>query len=637
MVEVQTPGAVTSAPSGLAPDAAESSGLVGSPPVVPRSRFSGGLVLVAALLFVVVLVVAGVVLSAFFFPREGSWSPGLVVLAVTCWCGVVLAFGVGWWWWRRAPANPTGRLLFAAGACQGLWMIGWCWPYSSWATLLQWFVAAAVPALVLVVLGWPTGRPSRRVTAAVIGLAGCAIVIGLVAQVFHRSAMPSAEWPDPPQMLWSVPTVAFVLDPIQALACYALPAVAAIVWLVRRRRGVPPAVRPLLTPITVAGVLAAGSVAVMNAGREMFPLIASDDTWDGSWVPTFVDLGFYFLPGWVAIGVLVAGNRRRRAVAVGRRRMLVDLRSATPIVTPSAAAAAIIGDPTAAVRYRRPDGEWVDSAGSVLAGPAEDRRLLPVMDAAGAVVAGVDVDGSRTVPPLLADLAVSTIALRAANERAAALADSRRQEVGERSRELVTATDRGRIDLERNLHDGAQQLLVGLALTVGLRARHSRPGTGAARAAGGDVDDIVRQVRQVSRDVLTLVDSTTPAALTLGLVGALQSLATVYPVSTTLQADGDLPADDPVALGLYLAAGELVTNAVKHSTASRVDISLTVGAEEVRLSVGDNGIGGVRAVPAAVADRVRTMHGHAQIDSPVGVGTTVQVRVARSIAAGVRS
>ncbi|HEY5113981.1 MAG TPA: ATP-binding protein, partial [Nakamurella sp.] len=82
---------------------------------------------------------------------------------------------------------------------------------------------------------------------------------------------------------------------------------------------------------------------------------------------------------------------------------------------------------------------------------------------------------------------------------------------------------------------------------------------------------------------------------------------------------------------------ELVTNAVKHSTASRVDISLTVGAEEVRLSVGDNGIGGVRAVPAAVADRVRTMHGHAQIDSPVGVGTTVQVRVARSIAAGVRS
>jgi len=329
-------------------------------------------------------------------------------------------------------------------------------------------------------------------------------------------------------------------------------------------------------------------------------------------------VGLYFLPWMDSDRRPGAGNRRRRpwpsagpnAVTCGRRR---------PIVTPSAAAAAIVGDSSATVRYLRPDGSWVDSSGSPLDGPAEDRRLLPVVDAAGEVVAGIDVDGSRTVPPLLADLAVSTVALRAANERAAALADSRRREVRARSRELVTATDRGRIDLERNLHDGAQQLLVGLALTVGLRARGSGPDTGA-RSAVSDIDEVVRQVRQIRHDVLTLVDSTTPAALTLGLVGALGSLAAVYPVSTTLESVGDLPADDPVALGLYLAAGEIVTNAVKHSTATRVDIGLNVGTDEVRLSVADNGIGGVAAVPAAVADRVRTFHGHAQIDSPVGGG-----------------
>ena len=152
--------------------------------------------------------------------------------------------------------------------------------------------------------------------------------------------------------------------------------------------------------------------------------------------------------------------------------------------------------------------------------------------------------------------------------------------------------------LERNLHDGAQQLLVGLALTVGLRARRSGPGTGPP-AAGGDVDDVVRQVQRVRRDVLTLVDAATPAALTLGLVGALRSLAAVYPVSTTLRAARDLPADDPVALGLDLAGGELVTSAVEHSTATRADIDLTVGHDEVRLAVGDNGIGGSTRLPPA--------------------------------------
>ena len=123
------------------------------------------------------------------------------------------------------------------------------------------------------------------------------------------------------------------------------------------------------------------------------------------------------------------------------------------------------------------------------------------------------------------------------------------------------------------------------------------------------------------------MDSTIPAALNLGLAGALRSLAAGHPMSTTLQADGDLPAHDPVASGLYLAAGELVTNAAKHSTATRVDIELTVGPDEVRLTVRDNGIGGVPAVPPGVAGRVRTMNGHAVIDSPVGVGTTVQIRV----------
>ena len=185
-------------------------------------------------------------------------------------------------------------------------------------------------------------------------------------------------------------------------------------------------------------------------------------------------LGAFLSLAFVAVGVLIGATRRRRAVGIGTRQMVVDLRSATPVVSPSAAAGAVLGDPTAVVRYQRADGRWIGSAGGVLDAIAADRRLLPVVDETSNVVAGLEVDAATPVPPLLADLAVSTIAAQSANERAAALADARRMEVRGRSRELVAAADAGRIVLERNLHDGAQQLLVGLALTAGLQARQER-------------------------------------------------------------------------------------------------------------------------------------------------------------------
>jgi signal transduction histidine kinase len=588
--------------------------------------------MIAALLPALVLVIADVVLSVQFFPRDGAWSPELVVLAVALSSARILALAVGWSWWWRAPANPTGLLLFAAGICSCLWQMSWCWPHASWVTVLNSFGAAMLLLLTIVVLGWPTGRPGRRLTTVAVACVTSGVLLGVVGTAFHRSATPSAEWPDPPFALWSVPAVWWVLDAIRALACWALPAAVLVIWLIRRRRAVPPAVRPLLTPITIAGVLAAGSITVELVGLYLFPTGGGFANWAGGWVGMAFFLGDYCSPGFVAIGVLVAGNRRRRAVAVGRDRLLVDLQSATPIVTPSAAAAAIIGDPTASVRYLRPDGSWVDSSGSPLDDPTGDRWMLPVVDADGELMAGIDVDGARPVPPLLADLAGSTIALRAANERAAALADSRRQEVRLRSRELVAATDQGRIDLERNLHDGAQQLLVGLALTVGLRARQAGPA--ATRPDRADIDEVIRQVRQTRQDALALVDSSTPAALTLGLAGALSALAAGSPLSTTVQVLGDLPAADPAAGGLYLAATELVTNAAKHSGATRVDIGLTVAPSEVRLVVTDNGKGGVRGVPITVADRVRTMGGQARLDSPTGIGTTVQIEVAQARAAG---
>lgn len=590
--------------------------------MVPRSRSAAPLI--GAVVFGLGLFVTDLTMSVQFFPRGGSWSPQIVVLLVTQWSAIALGLAVGCWWWWRAPANPTGRLLYAAAVGQGLWLLAFCWPYSQGATLLRESGYVVAPALALVVLGWPTGRASRRLVRVVIAVVACAFAISLVAGLFTRSAIPSEQWPDPPYAIWSVPAVWYALDPIQALVFGALPAVAAIVWLVRRERAVPPAVRPLLTPITVSGILAAGSIVVLHVGLQLFP-VSSEGSWDGGWAGTVFLMGLYFLPGWVALGVLVAGNRRRRAVAVGQRSMVVDLESAVPVVTPSASVAAIFGDPTATVRYRGPDRGWVDPTGSAMADPAGGRRLLPVVDEEGGTVAAIEIDGSRTLPPLLIDLGVSTIALRAADERATALADARRREVVLRSRELVAAADAGRSRLEHDLHDGAQQLLVGLALTVGLRAR---------AAASGDRATLAGDIRTAGQEVLTVLDAAGPAALSLGLSGALRSLAAVHPTPVTVRTVGDLPPDDPAAVGLYLAAAELVTNAAKHAGATGIDIELTVEPGGFRLSVRDDGIGGLPAVPAAVLDRVRTLGGDAQVASPVGRGTTVDIWVDTRVRVG---
>ena len=264
-----------------------------------------------------------------------------------------------------------------------------------------------------------------------------------------------------------------------------------------------------------------------------------------------------------------------------------------------------------------------------------------LFDGTGEMTACLEVDASTPVPPLLADLAVSAIAARAANERATALADARRRDVRARSRALVAAADAGRVALERNLHDGAQQLLVGLALTAGLRARQvavhgdSADLRDAAPSHHDDISDMLDQIDGVRSGVLDLVDSSAPAALSPGLADALRSLAAVCPIATTFTATGDLPGDDPLALGVYLAAGEAITNAVKHSRATNLRLSLVVTDDWVRLVLQDNGIGGVTQMPPSISHRIAGMAGRAEVESAevesrAGTGTVLRIEVLRS-------
>jgi signal transduction histidine kinase len=569
-------------------------------------------------------VAAGTILVGQNWMRGQAWDAYDVILVVVRCLAGVLGLGVGWWWWWRAPANPSGRLLYLAAAADWLFLIGHCWPRSRWAADLPWIGVLTEPVIVIVLLAWPTGRPSRRLVGAVAcwTLAGVALV--LTGAVFTRQTDPSPDWPDPVEAVFDIPAVWRVLDPVQALATQALPAAIVLVLLIRRQRAVPPAIRPLISPITAAGVSASAPLVVLHLGWQVFGPLISEGTALSVW-EFLTLLGPYFMVGSVALGVLVAARRRRRAVSLGRRRREVDLQSAPAVLTPSAAVAAVIGDPTAVVRYRRPDDSWIDADGAALPEVAADRLLLPVLDETGAVTAGLEVDAATPLSPLLTDLATSTIAARSANERATAIAGARRAEVRLRSRELVTAADESRHRLERDLHDGAQQLLVGLALSAGLAARRGEP----------TPQTLIRQIVEVRDQILEFVDQATPAALAHGLARGLHSLAAVSPIPVLVEAEGDLSRDDPLALCLYLAASEAITNAVKHSGASLIRLRLRVGPATANLRISDDGVGGLREVPHGIVQRLGALDGSARLAPGPQGGTALELQVDRADAAGV--
>lgn len=589
--------------------------------------------LIAAALVGLLAMVAGIVLAWFNWGHGDRFTTMDLVLLILRWTGIGLGLGVGLWRWGRAPANPTGRLLHAAALCDCLWMIGWDWPGSAWATELTWSMYLVAPLLATVVLGWPTGRLLPRARRLVVLFGAGAAVIALTGRVFNRSAAPSMQWPDPPEALFTAPEVWHLLDPLQALLFDSLPAAIALIVLIRRRRAVPLAMRPLITPIVIAGALACVALLVQDLGIQLFADVLAPNG-GSTWLLAVALFGSYSMVSAVALGVLVGAARRNRAVAAGRRHLLVDLRSATPILSPSAAAATCLGDPTARVRYAGIDGSWIDNAGLELPELQAGRELLTVRDENGDLVAGLEVDRTLSLPPLLTDLAITTIAARAVNERAVALADARRAEVTRAARALVEAADRGRLDLERNLHDGAQQMLVGLALTAGLSARR---GVRRQDQRGGAVQvaGLVEQLRTTRTDILSLIDSAAPAVLSGGLGAAIRSLAATCPINTSPVVVGDLAAGEPLCLDLYLVTGEALTNAVKHSAAEHIWIDLKISERAVELRVRDDGRGGVQQTPAGLARRVAGFSGTLAVSSVSGAestdpGTTIVITGQRS-------
>jgi signal transduction histidine kinase len=190
---------------------------------------------------------------------------------------------------------------------------------------------------------------------------------------------------------------------------------------------------------------------------------------------------------------------------------------------------------------------------------------------------------------------------------------------------VVDSAEDERKRIERDLHDGAQQRLVALAMALG-RAKAKMPTDTQdpeALAVRALIDEAHGEAKQAITELRDLTRGLHPPVLTdRGLDAALSALAARSPVPTSVQVD--LPVRPPATLEAiaYFVVAEALTNVAKHAQAQRISVSVRALSDALRVTITDDGKGGADPRHGSgltgLADRVAGVDGRLTVDSPAG-------------------
>ena len=250
--------------------------------------------------------------------------------------------------------------------------------------------------------------------------------------------------------------------------------------------------------------------------------------------------------------------------------------------------------------------------------------MLSAPELAAGVVVGVAV--LLAAPQLtrglaVADAAFSRLLLGPRSDLAARVTEL------ETSRErVVDAAEAERARIERDLHDGAQQRLVALAMELGLARAKFADDLDAAREL---VDQAHAQAKEALTELRNQVRGVHPPVLTdRGLDAALSGLAALCPVPVDVHVDVPVRPKSSVEAVAYFVVAEALTNVAKHSRASHAKVVVEGHGYPGTLTVmvSDDGIGGADATSpglSGLADRVSGVDGRLTVESPAGGPTII--------------
>ena len=293
------------------------------------------------------------------------------------------------------------------------------------------------------------------------------------------------------------------------------------------------------------------------------------------------------------------------------------------------ALAVSLGDRSVSVAYWLPDREeFVDESGRPVELPAPGSgRTWTTVESNGVPMAAIVHDAALDTSRELVEAAAAASLLAIDNERLKADLRARLEELRVSRLRIVEAADDARRRIERDLHDGAQQELLALALE--LRVLRSRIGDSDVEPL---IDGIAKRLDVALGELRELARGIHPAILTQsGLnaaVGALAERATL-PVEMEIEVDRRLPA--PVESAAYFLVAEALTNVARYARATGARVTMQMNGSDLVVCVSDDGIGGVDVAAGSglrgLEDRLATVDGRMEIDSPPGHGTRLTGRI----------
>jgi signal transduction histidine kinase len=526
--------------------------------------------------------------------------------------GSLLGCGLGAW--RTRPNNLIGPVMVMTGFA---WFAGLLTEANDAAlyTAGEAVRYAFIAGFVYLVLAFPSGRLRTRLDRALVG-AALALGIGLqlAAMLFgNRTGLRCTDCPDNLLQVVHDNTRAQHLLDDQRLGGAVLTVTALALLLWRWLQASRPQRR------AVAPVLIAGSATLL----ALTGTIVNDLTGDQlGRVPASI---FFYTFATVPIAVLVVLAQRQLArghvaglvVQLGAQGEPADLRDAL---------AGALGDPSLQLAFWFPaEQRYVSAEGRPVELPEpESGRMATVVERGGQPVAVLLHDPALEHDPELVQSVCAAAALTLENERLQAELRARLKELQASRARLVEATESERRRIERDLHDGTQQRLVSIAMSLGL-LESKLPDTEQARP-------IVQETRQALTAALAelrvLTQGIHPTILAeRGLAAALDELSrrAAIPVRQRLSIEGRLP--DQVEGAGYFLVSEALANAVKHSHATEVEVDAVHAGGVLRIEVRDDGIGGAAGAGGSglrgLADRVEALDGTLTISSPPGRGTTL--------------
>jgi signal transduction histidine kinase len=295
-----------------------------------------------------------------------------------------------------------------------------------------------------------------------------------------------------------------------------------------------------------------------------------------------------------------------------------------------------LGDRSVSIAYWLPDREiFVDEVGRPVMLPEPmSGRAWTAVERDGRRVAAIVHDAALDTSRELVTAAAAASSMAIDNERLKADLRARLEELRESRLRIVAATDEARRRIERDLHDGAQQQLVALALELRLlKARLKDP------EAIPLVDQLSERLDSALAELRELARGIHPSILTdRGLAPAVLSLAdrASLPVEYEVAVQERLPA--PVESAAYFLVAEALTNVAKYAHATHVTVDIRRDGDELVVLVSDDGIGGVDLDHGSglrgLMDRLAAVDGTLTIESPPGVGTRLLARIPVAPGAG---